>query len=302
MTSQQRRKMKEIDEMRQSGLYPVASLEIFDTVADIKMEDFVLEREQEILEKYKKHLDGICSLKPKKQENYLKGIKNLEQIDTQIMEQEDYFLVGLSMQSQRKPAIDYLLTQQRYPLNQLTKEEIIVTHRKLLEGTSGSQYARKDYRTNNLAYVTKSGQGPEQIHYFFLPCEDIECGLMNLTIYYNSQLHDNHTFLKPILIHGLTGALQMFDDGNTRMGRLLQNIKIYELTELNLKIHLSGPALYSSRSYLQYREQYRNKLADIVIEPSDETWNTWLKFNLNRLEDQIFYMDHKLEKYMKLSK
>ncbi len=301
MTSQQKQEQKKIDEMRQSGLYPVVNLHIFETIADLKVEDYTLEREQEVLDKYIEHVDRILSLKPmSKQDNYLKGIKNLEQLDSQTMEQEDPFLVGLSLQRQRKIAIDYLLKQQQFPLNQLTKEEIIVTHRKLLEGTSGSQYARKDYRTNNLAYVTKSGRGPEQIHYFSLPCEDIECGLMNLTIYYNSQFHDNYTLIKPCLVHGLTGALQMFDDGNTRLGRMLQSVKIYELTELNLRKFLTGPALYSSRAYLPYREQYRNKLADIAIEPCDETWNAWLNFNLNRLEEQIFYMDNKLKKYMRI--
>lgn len=122
---------------------------------------------------------------------------------------------------------------------------------------------------------------------------------MNLTIYYNSNIHENYTLVKPTLIHGLIGALQIFNDGNTRFGRTLQSLKTYELTEKNLGRYFSLPTLYTSDAYFDYREQYRNKIADIAINPDNESLNNWVNFNLNRAEDQIFYMNQKVLTYQK---
>lgn len=292
---------KTIKEMRESGLYPVVNLEIFKTVADLKVSDFTLEHQEDVLEKYTEYLDNIFSLNKKKQDEFLRGIKIQEILDTQVLEKEDSYLLGIYLHTHsRASAMDYLLKQQRYPLEALTKEEIIESHKQLLKGTSSEKYAANDYRTNDLAFVAKSGYGPTKVHYFTLPCKDIECALMNLTLYYNSKFHDNYTLIKPTLVHGLTGALQMFSDGNTRLGRMLQNIKTFELTEDNLTDRLNSPALFTSRSYRDYREQYRNKLADVAISPSDETWNNWINFNLNRMEDQVYYMNKQLNKYKKL--
>lgn len=208
-------------------------------------------------------------------------------------------MLTLYMEGKRQYAIDYLLKNQKYPLDTLTREKIIVSHKKLLDGTSSQKYIKNDYRQDNLAYVCKSGRGDLQIHYFSLPCEDIEESIMNLTVYYNSTIHDNYTLIKPTIIHGLVGALQVFNDGNTRFARTLQALKTYELTERNLGYYFPTPAFYTSDAYFDYREQYRNKIADIAINPDNESWNNWVNFNLNRIEDQIFYMDNKVKKFTK---
>ena len=160
-------------------------------------------------------------------------------------------------------------------------------------------YIKNDYRNNNLAYVTKSGRGIPQIDYFTLPYQHIEEAIMNLTIYYNSFIHENYTIIKPIIVHGLVSALQIFNDGNTRFGRTLQALKTYELTKKNLKCYFDMPAIYISDSYFDYREQYRNKISDIAINPCNETWNNWINFNLNRTEDEIYYRNSKLKQYQK---
>lgn len=49
--------IKKYEDMRNSGLYPVVNLNIFETVADLKIDDYTLEHEQESIEKYKVYLD-----------------------------------------------------------------------------------------------------------------------------------------------------------------------------------------------------------------------------------------------------
>ncbi len=287
------------EEMRSSGQYPVVNLNIFDAIAYLELSDWTLEHEQDVLEKYTKYLDDINNLSKTKKEQYLHAIKKIEIQKNHSLEQEDPYMLTLYMEGKRQYAIDYLLKNQKYPLDTLTREKIIVSHKKLLDGTSSQKYIKNDYRQDNLAYVCKSGRGDLQIHYFSLPCEDIEESIMNLTVYYNSTIHDNYTLIKPTIIHGLVGALQVFNDGNTRFARTLQALKTYELTERNLGYYFPTPAFYTSDAYFDYREQYRNKIADIAINPDNESWNNWVNFNLNRIEDQIFYMDNKVKKFTK---
>lgn len=287
------------EEMRSSGQYPVVNLNIFDAIAYLELSDWTLEHEQDVLEKYTKYLDDINNLSKTKKEQYLHAIKKIEIQKNHSLEQEDPYMLTLYMEGKRQYAIDYLLKNQKYPLDTLTREKIIVSHKKLLDGTSSQKYIKNDYRQDNLAYVCKSGRGDLQIHYFSLPCEDIEELIMNLTVYYNSTIHDNYTLIKPTIIHGLVGALQVFNDGNTRFARTLQALKTYELTERNLGYYFPTPAFYTSDAYFDYREQYRNKIADIAINPDNESWNNWVNFNLNRIEDQIFYMDNKVKKFTK---
>ena len=52
-----------------------------------------------------------------------------------------------------------------------------------------------------------------------------------------------------------------------------------------------------SRSYYPFREQYREKITNIVVENNQEGWNNWLHFNLNRIEDQIQFNEYNLEQY-----
>ncbi len=288
------------EDMRNSGLYPIVNLNIFETVADLKLNDYTLEHEQEAIEKYRVYFDHVLSMRQTELKNYLTAIKKMEILDTQLLESEDSYLMKIYLEQHKLSALDYLLTSQKYPTTDLTREKVITTHQKILEGTPSAIYADKEYRTSNTTYVSKSGYGETKVHYFALDYHNIEQGIMNLTLYYNSNFHNQYTLIKPVMIHGLTGALQMFDDGNTRCGRILQNAKVYELTKRNMKVDLPSPVLYSSRAYKQYREQYRNKLGDIAIEPNEETWNNWINFNLNRIEDQTYYMDSKLEKYKKL--
>lgn len=290
------------EEMRNSGLYPVVNLNIFDAVSDLVLSDYTLEHEADVTQKYIEYLDVVENLPKTGKSKYLHAIKKIEIQKNHILEHEDPYLIAFYMEGKKQYAIDYLLNMQKYPQQSLTREEIISAHKKILDGTSSERYIVNDYRQDNLAYVSKSGKGDLQVHYFSLPYEDIEEAIMNLTVYYNSIIHENYTLIKPTIIHGLVGALQIFNDGNTRFARTLQALKIYELTEKNLQHYFQSPVFYTSDAYFDYREQYRNKIADIAINPDNESFNNWVNFNLNRIEDQVFYLNNKVTAYSKTYK
>lgn len=120
--------IKKYEDMRNSGLYPVVNLNIFETVADLKIDDYTLEHEQESIEKYKVYLDHVLSMKQSELKNYLTAVKKMEILDTQLLESEDSYIMRLYLEQHKISAIDYLLTSQKYPTTDLTREKIITAH------------------------------------------------------------------------------------------------------------------------------------------------------------------------------
>ena len=90
------------------------------------------------------------------------------------------------------------------------------------------------------------------------------------------------------MIHGLFAALQMFNDGNTRMGRLIQHVLMWKLVNEQTEFSFDKPPIYATRSYYPFRGEYRSKIASLVIDNNNEAWEKWFDFNLKRIEDQIF--------------
>ena len=41
-------------------------------------------------------------------------------------------------------------------------------------------------------------------------------------------------------------------------------------------------------------------IRDLILAPIEENWEKWFHFNLNRCEDQINFLMHKIENYKKL--
>ena len=121
--------------------------------------------------------------------------------------------------------------------------------------------------------------------------------------YYNES--DNckqNIFFKSFLIHGIIAALQVFDDGNTRLARLLQNTNIYKQTKDLIDNNLNSPALYVTRAYYPQRNEYRSLIRNMAIEPNNENINNWIKFNLRRTEDTLYCNNEKVEKVKLLKK
>ena len=136
----------------------------------------------------------------------------------------------------------------------ISKDVFINGHKFLLKGTNSQKYVDKKYRTDNKACVGKVlPDGSRKINYFGINYEDIDEAIERVLNFYNSDIFDEHIFLKSQIIHGLLASLQMFDDGNTRYARILQNIKLYSLTKKYLDPSLNSPVLYGTKSYFPYR-------------------------------------------------
>ena len=287
---------EEVEKMRKSGEIPTVNLKIFDNIYSLPFSQFVLDHENDTEELYTHYIDDVLDLKDNNLGSYLNAIKSVEIVDNQSLEKEDSFLMSLYMQTEKTNAIDFLINNGVT----LNRDAFINAHKLILKGTNSHKFSDKDYRTDNEAFVVRVENDIPKIRYFALPYTDIEEAIKKILSFYNSNIYDDRIFLKSQIVHGLVAALQLFDDGNTRYARILQNIKLGELTNKKYNYNFPLPVLYGTRAYFPHRNKYRELVGNLAINPNYENWDAWFNFNLNRVEDAIFFIDNKLSSYKKM--
>lgn len=285
-----------VEKMRVSGEIATVSLKIFDSIYSLPFSQFVVDHENDTEELYTNYINDVIELNGDNFISYPNAIKSVEIVDNQSLEKEDSFLMSLYMQTERTNAIDFLINNGVI----LNRDAFINAHKLILKGTSSQKFSEKDHRTDNEAFVVRIENGNPKIRYFALPYTDIEEAIKKIIEFYNSDTYDDRIFLKSQIIHGLVASLQLFDDGNTRYARILQNIKLSELTNKKYNYNLPLPVLYGTRAYFPHRSKYRELIGNLAINPNYENWDAWFNFNLNRIEDGIFFIDNKLTAYKKM--
>lgn len=281
-----------------SGEYPAVNKDIVKKIIDVKPNDMVKYETEELQEKYIEYFKLVDSLDKNKLKDYLKTLKNADIIDNQVLEGEDSFLMSLYSNVEKKHALDIILKK-----DNLTHDLIKKSHELLLKGTTSANLDTANYRDNNRRFVGTYENGVRNIQFLPLHTKYIESAMNDFIDYYNTQENDiNNLFTKPIRIHGIIASLQVFNDGNTRFGRLLQNVKLYKQTNQMLGTKYDNPTIYLTRSYQPYRRDYREKLAELAINPNEDNINKWLLFNLRRAEEEIFVNSDRIEKVKLLKK
>jgi Fic family protein len=146
-------------------------------------------------------------------------------------------------------------------------------------------------RTKNNKFVGKFVDGKRIIDYFPIDCKYVYEAADRIALLYNDRLTGSqfdNVFLQPFLIHGLLGGLQIFNDGNTRMGRIMQHALMWQLINERTKFNFDMPVVYATRSYYPFRHKYRDNITKLVTDGSNYVWNDWFDFNLDRIEDSIY--------------
>lgn len=286
-----------IQELRANKRVPIVNLEIFDSLKMLKFHDTTLNHHGNTLEMYKEYLDKVLELTDAKQYIYLKAIEGMESVDNQVLENEDEFFINLYMMMGRESAYEYLLKNNF----KLTKENFIEGHKKLLLGTSSEKFVDQDFRTDDDIYVGYIDKGQVVVDYLPISYTLIEEAIEKLLDFYHCDMFDEYLFFKAQIIHGLVAVLQIFHDGNSRYGRVLQNLKVGELTNKVLDYSFLSPPLYSTRAYIPFRYDYRTLIKKLAINPTIEQWNNWFNFNLNRVEDTMYLMEDKIKKFSKMN-
>lgn len=283
-------KEKEVLDAMNSGKYKVANLEIIEKAQNFEMTEKLYDHLEYTKELFETYLTDISELKDDFPglEQYLEVIKTADIIDNHKLEKENSFLLGMFYHTDKEKAIDRLI---KYTNDNkiLDSNDLFFIHNLLLYGTSSDE---KDLvRTTNEKFVGKIENGKRIIDYFPLHYKDVPMAADKIAQLYNMDLENdsfNNMFIKPFMIHGLFAALQMFNDGNTRMGRLIQHVLMWKLVNEQTNFSFDKPPIYATRSYYPFRGEYRSKIASLVIDNNNEAWEKWFDFNLKRIEDQIF--------------
>lgn len=287
MNTQER--LLELERLRNSGEYSVAKLEMLDKIYELEMTSKLnshIEYINEIFMQYLEELMELSGQKPGLSE-FLKAIRLEDVKANHCLERENPFLISLYSQMTKTTMMGRLI---RYAKNdkELTGKDIFSLHNTLLNGTISEGFS--SVRMDNHTFVGGYVNGVMEIDYFPLDYKDIKGAANALASIYNSRLDNelyNNMFIQPFLLHGLFAALQMFKDGNTRMGRVMQHALLWRYIGMYTEYQFDSPTIFATQSYFPYRKQYRDKVNDLVINGDNDSWYKWFEFNLDRIEDTI---------------
>lgn len=274
----------------------------------VNLKDSTRDHMLETLENYKKYLEEIQKLEksdPNVVKNFLRLLKINELKASQQMESEDSFLIDIGLgpilDGSEKSSID-VVTKYIIKGKSLNDERLEKIHRIILRGTSDDKERNYKLRTSEEdTYISEISNGIERTMYVAPKSFEVKPYLEYLyTFMENNKDNEIDLFLTPYLIHFYISALQPFNNGNTRLARLIQYGDIFKLSKELLDYKLKQPAIFLSENYQMNRGNYRRMIADIVMDPSDDNFNRWFNYNLNMTDEQLYHLDHDVEKIKKM--
>ena len=302
MDEEMKKAQQEVESIIASGA-PIVKMNIFDVLDNYVPSERIKNLIEYTKDLYVELYDKLSEYTDDEKLMFLKTLKESDIIDNQSIEKEDSFLIALRRNFESVFSIDLLL--EKVNNNEyISKEDFINIHDTLLIGTSSEN--KLGLRDNDLKFVGSYQSNPQTkyfyenraISYFPLKHTEIDAALDKFLNFYNSGIRPNDKYdviLLPMVCHGLIAALQLFKDGNTRYGRLFQNVLLHKLANDELNIDLELPLVYATRQYAAYREEYRKKIENIVLNNNVEAWEDWFSFNLKRIQDGIFYNSNCLD-------
>lgn len=258
--------------------------ELINSLNELEIFKDVIDYNDNVTQAYFEYLKSLSAIPKDTSHAYLEFLKDADIIDNQRIEKEDSFLIAIYSKLQDKHAIDILLEN-----TNISKETLVKVHDLLIKNTTSAHKKANGFRTANTNVVGEIINGKRHIHYFPLDHKKINLIADKIVYYINDEAKESYyrIFIKPIIIHGLIAAYQLFEDGNTRLARTVQNCQIYNMTNKYTNFEISLPAIYMSRQYYPFRQNYRDLITDLVLKCDNEAWNNLIMFNLKRIEEAI---------------
>ena len=272
---------------------------LLEKIERIKLNDDNKSHLEFTVEDYRKYLDMLKSMDPKMLKYFLELLKDTEVIQNQEADIQDPLFLATYSKLQRVTSLDKIVALSKKNQGKLEVKDLIHLHTILMKGTT--EDFENGLRTDNNRFVGFfNNDGSKNIDYIPIDYQDIQQNLEQFLEYYNNADTDN-PFVVPIIAHGILAVMQAFNDGNTRLSRLIQHSKIWQLTNELYGVDLRLPALYLSKNYLCSLGQYRNLQKELAKNDDDEAWNRWIRYNLNMADEQLFYLDNNVKRLIKQS-
>lgn len=252
---------------------------------------------EDMSKKYIDYINLIQKLDERMMKYYLETLKGAEIMNNQQAEQENSFLISLYSNMQKENSLDRLIKI----LNEedsLSKENLKKLHKILMRGTN-SEKGSGEYRKTDTKFVgTFSENGEKIIDYMPILSKKIDYNMDKVIEIINNKNIDN-PFINPFIVHALISVMQPFNDGNTRMSRLIQHGMMWKNTKSLYNTNFDKPIIYLSKNYWMTRPTYRKLFTTLANEESNEAWNMWFKYNFNILDEQLYYLDNNVKQLIK---
>lgn len=275
---------------------------------NVKLKENVKDHMLYTLEEYKNYLESLKEIEkndPQLAKSFFRLLKINELKASQQMESEDSFLIDIGLgpilDGSEKSSID-IVTKYILKDKVLNNERLEKIHRIILRGTSDDKEKNYKIRTSKEdTYISEISNGIERTLYVAPKSEEVNSYLNYLYAFLDNNTNNElDVFLTPYLAHFYISALQPFNNGNTRLARLIQYGDIFKVSRKLLDYNLKQPALFLSKNYQLNCGNYRKMIADIVLDPSDENFNKWVNYNLNMTDEQLFCLSNDIAKIKRL--
>ena len=287
---------------------------VFNSVENIYFDKKLQNEILYTLDEYKDYLIKLDELNPMQLKQLLDNIKFDETIVTQLFDNRDELSLVRNIYDNhvRIDSIDYIMDKVIGP-SKISGDNLKYAHSIIMEGsidkekiTEEEMETLKRYRDNDKYWVgAYNPDNTPNVQYFPPSSKTISDSIDKIVDFINDDIYHNtefDLFVHPIIGHALIAILQPFGDGNTRLSRLIQSSYFTKNTNNVYDTNYQLPLLALSTSYYGFREQYRELIKDIALNPCSETWTKWIMFNLRTIQCSIDNMYTMIEKHMKIGK
>ncbi len=161
---------------------------------------------------------------------------------------------------------------------------------------------------NEIVWIGNVNEGIENAFHVPPKPDEIPDYINDFIEFYNND-SDNEELKDPIvkaaLIHVIFIKIHPFANGNGRVARLLLNQ--YLTNKINQENNTSNqyPYINLSKSFDLSRISYFKKQNDIIFKENvdnNDAINNWIKYNIIAIEEQLYFLNNRLDKYEPLLK
>ena len=268
---------------------------VLESATSIVLSDNNLEHLKETYDEYLEYLYKLSTLDSRILTSFLSTLKDREIINNQETENEDIFLMEFYRIHQ---AIDSIsVAMESFKDDYIDKDELKYLHGIVIKGSSDDIPENYDFRSDDNKWVGSFNiDGTKNIDYMPPSHTQISSLLDKTLAILNDKIGDevlDNPLIKPFIVHALIAYIQPFGNGNTRLSRLVQHGKIWTMSNKESGIVMPMPTLYLSKNYRQTRGQYRDLIRYLA---TTRDWNSWFNYNLNMIDEQLFFCSNNLQK------
>lgn len=269
--------------------------QIFKSVFSLELSNRTKNEIEYTLEEYQRFISLLEQLSLRNSQILQRTLKEDEIFYNHSMEstpQESEMLIESMVDPHvRKDSIKYITTK-KLTNGIITIPNIKHLHSILMKGISLDEEGNKKFRLKEV-FVGYFENGEKVVQYIPPQSADILFSMQEVLALINDPEvfgDASNIFVQPAIVHALIAIIQPFDEGNTRTSRLINYALLLSHTNQLYQKSFKLPIVYLSRSYSGFREQYRDLIAKIAQDPSNENWNQWIYFNLFMIQNYFEYV------------